>query len=95
MTCTQHLAWLTINAMTAQTTTLNAQGDLPLTPELREGLGLHAGSPIKITVDGGHLTVQPLLANTPDELNGIFASTPGAFEEVLEELLEERRRSKW
>lgn len=80
--------------MTVQTTTINEQGDLPLTPELREALGLHAGSPIKITLDGGHLTVQPLLANTPNELNGMFAS-PGALDEVLGELLEERHRSKW
>ena len=76
--------------MTVQTAVINAQGDLPLTPELRNALGLQAGSRIKITVDGGHLTIQPLLATTPDELNGIFASTPGA----LEELLEERHRSK-
>lgn len=77
--------------MTFQTAVLNAQGDLPLTPELREALGLHAGSPIKITVDAGHLLVEPLPVRTLEELHGMFASTPGLVEEVIEE----RHRSKW
>jgi len=77
--------------MTVQLAVINASGDLPLTPELREALGLHVGSPIKITLDGGHLTVQPLLVDTLDELHGLFSSGPG----LVEELIEERHRSKW
>ena len=70
---------------------MNANGDLHLPAAIREELGLHDGSTVVLLVEHGHLLVQPLLANSLEELHGIFASD----KDLVAELQQERRQDRW
>ena len=70
---------------------VDSAGSISLPAVTKEIYGLHPGSRVTVSNEEGRIILQPLLANSLDELHGIFSSTPG----LIEELQNERRQDKW
>jgi len=77
--------------MSTQIVTLESPHAVPLPPETSKAFGLQAGSRVAVTIKDGAILLQPLLADSLDELHGIFSSDT----DLVEELQNERRQDKW
>jgi antitoxin component of MazEF toxin-antitoxin module len=77
--------------MATQIITMESPSNLPLPPEAVTALGLHTGSRVAVTIQNGRIVLQPLLADTLDDLYGIFYSDI----DLVAELQQERRQDKW
>jgi hypothetical protein len=56
--------------------TLDSEQTLSLPPEATSALGLRPGSRFAVTLKDGAILLQPLLADSLDQLRGIFSSNP-------------------
>ena len=77
--------------MATQIVTLESAANVPIPAETANALGLHAGSRVAVTLKGGAIVLQPLLADNLDELCGIFSTDT----DLVAELQQERRQDKW
>jgi hypothetical protein len=64
--------------------TLDSEQTLSLPPEATSALGLRAGSRLAVTLKGGAIFLQPLLANSP-EVCGVFSSDTSSVVELPRE----------
>ena len=77
--------------MDTRIVTLEPEQKLSLPPEAAAELGLHTGSRLAVSLKDGALLLQPLLADSLEELRGIFS----ADTDLVAELQQERRQDEW
>ncbi len=87
--------------MQRQIATIDPNGQLSIPSEMQAALGLHPGSKVQIYVQDRHLVLQPLdLHHIVRKLRGLFSSTRGLTEDLLEdrraeELQSQSRQERW
>ena len=77
--------------MDTRIVTLEPEQTLSLPPEATAELGLRTGSRLAVSLKDGAILLQPLLAESLEELRGIFS----ADTDLVAELQQERRQDKW
>lgn len=87
--------------MERQIATIDPNGQLSIPSEMKAALGLHPGSQVQISVQDRHLVLEPLdRHHIVAKLRGLFSSTPGLTEDLLEdrraeELQSQSRQERW
>ncbi len=59
--------------------------------EMRESLGITAGTRVVLRQEGSHLILEPVSEKLIDDLYGIFEGGPS----MTDELIKDRRSDKW
>jgi AbrB family looped-hinge helix DNA binding protein len=79
--------------MKLQATTVSTKGQIVIPSEIRETLGISAGTRVIFTVEGNRLVLQPVNEKLIDDTMGMFAGGPS----MADELQRERRAEdkKW
>src|SRR5580658_44927 len=74
---------------------INARGQITIPTELRQQLGISAGTVVNCIEENGRLVLIPITARGIKEIMGFLKPKPGepsAFEELFKERARERRR---
>jgi AbrB family looped-hinge helix DNA binding protein len=74
--------------------TVSSKGQLVIPKEMRETLGIEAGTRIAISVEAGRIVLQPSNMKLVDKLCGIAAGGPSMTDQLLAERRAEHRRSE-
>ena len=80
-------------------TTVSSKGQLVIPAEMREALGIEAGTRVAIRQEGDELILRPasqvVLRRLIKELCGITAGGPSMADELIAERREEDEKSGW
>jgi AbrB family looped-hinge helix DNA binding protein len=77
--------------MKGSVTTVSTKGQLVIPAEMRNMLGIEAGTLVALTLEEGAITLRPVSNRLVDETCGMFAGGPS----LADDLQEERRSAKW
>jgi AbrB family looped-hinge helix DNA binding protein len=75
-------------------TTLSSKGQLVIPKEIRESLGIEAGTRIAMTVEDDKIILRPATTRLLDKLYGIAAGGPSMADELMAERRKEHQRSE-
>ncbi len=71
--------------MKRQAINVSTKGQLVIPAEMRNSLGIQAGTRVVISIDGNRLIVEPVTERLVDETMGMFAGGPSMADELQRE----------